>query len=325
MFDRFLACLSQLSTAIPPVPTGANLTLPAVQKWCADLRSVLIDVFRHSSTTNCALLEKLNITCPPVVAGTTPQQYLLQVVQQLAPLLTEYLRGCLCSALLPPCPEPALTNCVPLATITLRRKDCHVLRICNLEGRKFLTTFPNLQYWLSWLPYVRNLRNALARVCCRVIEARPTPVTPGVKANFANLSTAAPAADSGALSSIALASFARVRTAEPSGIEAVTYAAMGLNDSKGEPFLNTVDLQNPLAVAMADDLMAPVITAILPPEAVAAFRKAGGDLAAGTVVHEREQDSQLGNLAGQVDELRQTVAKQQMTIDGLIQALNKKK
>jgi len=326
MFDRFLACLSGLTAAIPAPPTGANLTLAAAQKWCVDLRCALIEVFRKSTGTSCAALEKLNVTCPAVSPNVTPQQYINQVTQQLVPILIEYLRGCLCSALLPPCPEPALANCVPLATITLRPKNCQILRICNLEGRKFLTTFPNLTYWLSWLPYVRNLRNALARVCCSIVEPRASNLTTGTKADFSrsHLSAAPPDVDSGTLSAIAFASFSRYRSSAPSGVEAVAYAAMGLNDANGTPFLKNTDLQNPLAVAMADELMTPVLAAVFPPEAIAAFVKAGGDRAADNVTHERQQDSQLSTLLERLNTLQQTVDKQQMTIDGLIQALKKK-
>ncbi|MEO8049675.1 MAG: hypothetical protein ABI833_04600 [Acidobacteriota bacterium] len=325
MFDRFLACLADFTATLPAPPTG-NFTLAAAQKYCADLRSALINLFRKNPGTNCAIFDKLNVACPPVNSNTTPQAYLTQVLQLFAPVLIEYLRNCLCSALLPPCPEPTLSNCVPLATLTIRLKDCQVLRICNLEGRKFLTTFPNLQYWLSFLPYVRNLRKALERVCCAVPQSSDSNLTPGVKADFtrSHLGAAAPDTDSGVLSGIALNSFARSRTANSAGIEAVAYAAAGLNDSKGAPFLQKVDLENPLSVAIADDLLTPVLSAVFPPEAIAAFARAGGDAAASAVGHEREQDSQLDSLKGQIGELQQTVDKQQMTIDGLVRALREK-
>lgn len=325
MFDRFLVCLADFTAALPAPPTG-NFTLAAAQKYCADLRTALINLFRKNPGTNCAIFDKLNVSCPPVNANTTPQAYLTQVLQLFAPVLIEYLRNCLCSALLPPCPDPTLSNCVPLATLTIRLKDCQVLRICNLEGRKFLTTFPNLQYWLSFLPYVRNLRKALERVCCAVLPSRDSNLTPGVKADFtrSHLGAAAPDTDSGVLSGIALNSFTRLRTSTSAGIEAVAYAAAGLNDSKGAPFLQKLDLENPLAVAIADDLLTPVLSAVFPPEAIAALARSGGDAAAGAVGHEREQDSQLESLKGQISDLQQTVDKQQMTIDGLVRALRGK-
>lgn len=323
MFERFLACLSKLTSAIPQPPSQNNLTLAAVQAWCAQVRRVLIDTLRNSPGTNCALLDLLNAPCPPVSPNMTPQQYLQLVVQQFLPVLTEYLRGCLCSALLPPCPEPALSNCVPLATLTIQRKGCRLLRVCNLEGRKFLTTFPNLQYWLSWLPYVRNLRAALARICCRVLDQQPVPgVTVGAKPTFnsANLNASASRQTSN-ISSVAASAFARRASAGPKGVEAVAYASVGLNDEKGTPFLKDADLTNPLAVAMADDLLAPILGDVFPAEAIAAFASAGGDAAADNVKRERAQDQQIQDLNSQIEQLQQTVTKQQMTIDGLVRAM----
>ncbi|HEY7303658.1 MAG TPA: hypothetical protein VH601_06075 [Bryobacteraceae bacterium] len=324
MFDRFLACLADFTAALPAPPTGANLTMAAAQKYCADLRTALINVFRKNPGTNCAIFDKLTVPCPP--SAISPEQYLVQTLQLFVPVIIEYLRGCLCSALLPPCPDPTLANCVPLATLTVRLKDCQVLRICNLEGRKFLTTFPNLQYWLSFLPYVRNLRKALERVCCAVLPAREGNLTAGVKADFSrsHLGNAAPDRDSGVLSAIALRSFTRFTSSAPGGVEAVAYAAAGLNDANGTPFLQKLDLENPLAVAIADDLLAPILAAAIPSEAIAAFMRAGGDAAAGDVRREKEQDSQIDALKSQISELQQTLDKQQMTIDGLVRALRQK-
>ena len=73
---------------------------------------------------------------------------------------------CLCSALLPACPPPAASNCVPLAVVTVRNgSTCQVLDICNWQERKLLVTWPTVQYWLSWLPWAK-LREWIARICC---------------------------------------------------------------------------------------------------------------------------------------------------------------
>jgi len=113
-----------------------------------------------------------------------------RVLVQLAPILGEYLRSCVCSALLPPCPEPAGDNCVPLATLTIRKRDCKILRVCNWSSRKFVTTFPNLQYWLSFLPFVRNLRQAIERACCRPFrKIDNTGVAPGASRTQASEKT----------------------------------------------------------------------------------------------------------------------------------------
>jgi hypothetical protein len=61
------------------------------------------------------------------------------------PYLDAWL-ACLCSALLPPCPEPTSDVRVPLAGLHIGSNPCRVLRVCNwTTQRKFATTFPALQ------------------------------------------------------------------------------------------------------------------------------------------------------------------------------------
>lgn len=72
---------------------------------------------------------------------------------------------CVCSALLPACPEPAPANCVPLAVLTVDAGDCRVNEICNWRERKLLITWRTVGYWLSWLPW-GNLQRWIARLCC---------------------------------------------------------------------------------------------------------------------------------------------------------------
>src|SRR5262245_22172315 len=74
---------------------------------------------------------------------------------------------CFCSALLPPCPSSANSNCVPLAVVTVRNNatGCQVIDICNWEERKLLITWPTILYWFSWLPWQR-LRDWIAGICC---------------------------------------------------------------------------------------------------------------------------------------------------------------
>jgi hypothetical protein len=77
----------------------------------------------------------------------------------------ELLAECLCSALLPPCPDAAQTNCVPLATITVRVSECRVLEVCNWGERKLLITWPTVSYWFSWLPW-DEIRRWVGQLCC---------------------------------------------------------------------------------------------------------------------------------------------------------------
>jgi hypothetical protein len=80
-------------------------------------------------------------------------------------VLEELFRQCVCSAMLPPCPDPVDRDCVPIATVTVQRGTCVVTEVCNWKAREFAITLPNLHYWLSWLPWGR-LKESLARMCC---------------------------------------------------------------------------------------------------------------------------------------------------------------
>ena len=161
---RFENCIKGLFDVEPALPAS----IEQVQDWCCRLKENWIDFFADHPIHDCQALEHLSLfVCPAPSSDQTPAQYRVAVLVQLAPILGEYLRACLCSALLPPCPEPAGDNCVPLATITIRKRDCKILRVCNWSQRKFATTFPNLQYWFSFLPFARTLRQAIERVCCR--------------------------------------------------------------------------------------------------------------------------------------------------------------
>jgi hypothetical protein len=86
-------------------------------------------------------------------------------VEVLDGIVVELWRECLCSALLPPCPGPEDRDCVPIATVTLRRGDCRVLEVCNWEAREFAITMPNLQYWTSFVQWGR-IKEMFAKLCC---------------------------------------------------------------------------------------------------------------------------------------------------------------
>ena len=77
----------------------------------------------------------------------------------------EIVSDCICSALLPACPTPPNTNCVPLAVVTMSDDDCRVEDICNWSERKLLITWPTVTYWLSWLPW-HLVTKWILDLCC---------------------------------------------------------------------------------------------------------------------------------------------------------------
>jgi hypothetical protein len=102
-----------------------------------------------------------------------------QVGAYFTPLLNEAAQDCICSALLPPCPEPVEDNCVPLATLTVNcQSGCRIVRVCNWKKRQMVPTVPGLAYWFGGFLRTAGVAEFLAELCCGPIE-RGTPAFAG--------------------------------------------------------------------------------------------------------------------------------------------------
>ena len=163
LVQRFNECFNAI---VECIGSPANNNLTTVHAWCCSVRDCLRELIATHPTYNCILSEKVDALCTDPQSAGNGTAYLNQVQQKLLPILEELIRDCLCSALLPPCPDPVENSCVVLAKITVQRHECKILRVCNWEGRKFAVTQPNLAYWLSLFPYGRLLREALTNACC---------------------------------------------------------------------------------------------------------------------------------------------------------------
>lgn len=173
MEERLICCLKPFIKAIPSISKDA--TPLQIYQWLCRLKSNLQEVLISHPIYSCKLMEQLaKFHCPHPRDFATDDEYsaaVADVILLLVPIAVEIIRHCLCSILMPPCPE-ALDDCVPLATITVRRKDCKILHVCNWQERKFATTFPALQYWLEPLGIGDWLREQLEKICCDVFELR---------------------------------------------------------------------------------------------------------------------------------------------------------
>lgn len=114
-------------------------------------------------TSDCCLAEQLAaITIPQTINNDNQfNEQMITATESLARIFLRYLVDCICSALLPPCPE-CDDDAVLLAC--LKVKNCKVTDICNLE-RTFLLTENNLRYWM---PFLRGFGEALEKICCEL-------------------------------------------------------------------------------------------------------------------------------------------------------------
>ena len=78
----------------------------------------------------------------------------------------QYLKDCFCELLLVNCPDPTGKK-VYLADIAI--KDSIIYQICNFSRRKYVHTFPTVEYWMSIIPLAPIVHNLVARFCCSVI------------------------------------------------------------------------------------------------------------------------------------------------------------
>jgi len=339
MADAFLACVKEFTDAMPSFepPTTGN---QAVHDWCCEMHDAFTDWFLSHPPYDCDLARRIaGIACP----NPNDPNFNAAIAQARSQFLLgalEILLSCFCLALMPPCPAPPGDDCVPLAVVTVRTADgCHVQSICNWTiQRKYVTTFPSLQYWLSFLPFGRMLREAIEGLCCRSFLRRdPAPRSPsadqpretGIHAAAPETAPANGAATTGGTASakdispsthfrgtpqtmarsrafmqLALQSLASRATS--ANAEQLVLGIVGDKDAEGKPPLTELEADNLMQFLILDQMAKPTMRNVL------------GDQAVGGVTMETLfGGAPSGDLASQIDELRATVERQQRRIDEL--------
>jgi hypothetical protein len=94
----------------------------------------------------------------------------LNAYLQLLAAFLQNLKDCFCDLLLVKCPECNREKLgVPLACVTF--KNGQVEHVCNFEKRKYVKTFPTLEYWFSLIPVVPLVRTLFEKFCCAVLPS----------------------------------------------------------------------------------------------------------------------------------------------------------
>ena len=320
MVGRFEKCIKGLFDVEPALPAS----IEQVQDWCCQLKENWIDFFTDHPIHDCLALERLSLfVCPAPSSDQTPAQYRVAVLVQLAPILGEYLRACLCSALLPPCLESAGDNCVPLATITIRKRDCKILRVCNWSQRKFATTLPNLQYWFSFLPFARTLRQAIERVCCRPfrrLEREQFSAGARTDKRFAAFRRSAmEISPEQEFSRVVL----RAMTSGERPIDPQMFflGAMELEDNKHQPLMADTELRNPLQYLLLNQLAAPLFPNAIPEETAGSLKSVLANFSR-IVSAPEAAAADVQGLKSELEELRRRVQSQETHINELRERLD---
>lgn len=175
LIEKITACQKEHERQTKAIPAQTE-SPPVRYQWCCTFKQYLYDLLVTEGVYDCTLADQLAIIqCPNPDPnnGDFDGQWKIALAQ-LMKVYDGFYSHCLCSALLPSCPEPVTTDCVPLAAITVRRSDYKVLNVCNWGVRKFAVTLPNLGYWLSPIlaPLAFILNNRIENQCCEPLDLK---------------------------------------------------------------------------------------------------------------------------------------------------------
>src|SRR5262249_38066263 len=125
---RFLCCLAPLLRELEPIgQSGKQPTPQQAQDWVYAFYDAVREFVINDGVYECEIAQRLAAVAVPKAAGDPADPALPawnQSAAAIAAIAFLVLQKCFCAALLPPCPEPAQTDCVPLATITVTRRQC---------------------------------------------------------------------------------------------------------------------------------------------------------------------------------------------------------
>jgi hypothetical protein len=357
--DRAEACFLNFLSIFPKRPEGANVTKAQLYQWCCAMKKALRDNLIAHPVYNCEVATALNFACPdpntnmPFDVYNATVQTILQDV--MAVVAGEYIRYCLCSAFLPPCPEVVCDPRVPLATIKVRKDqngNCRIVRVCNLGERRFVITFANLGYWFSFVlfPLRKKFRQFLEKICCSPWnlgrQVNPNSVNPTFNRADAETtgSTEQPASSVAAPSVVvggggggvrpvttkrgfkAFAGQVWANRGRSVTEETLFLGAIGAKDQSGQPELADTELANPFFTLLVNRLAGPQL-ARLPDDSPNIAKRSGMALlgagldprthAAATVEKTGPPDDDIETLKTRVSELQSAVEQQSRMIEEL--------
>jgi hypothetical protein len=95
---------------------------------------------------------------------------------------TQYLKDCICHHFLVDCPDDAAQT-IYLARIDV--KNGQVYNICNFSRRKYVHSFPTVEYWMSVVPILPVLRKLIGDACCTIVQNAFSSFQPAPPGNAA--------------------------------------------------------------------------------------------------------------------------------------------
>jgi Family of unknown function (DUF6519) len=168
---------------IPAVPqTGETLEDPNGVEYRHPVQITPMALVYGAEREEVYALNEVSRTITVIPAGdvpTTPffdidalvdyRNAVLAAFADLAGAFLQHLKDCVCDHLLVNCPECDGSEKLYLGTVHVLNQE--VYSVCNFSERRYVKTFPTVQYWLSLVPVLPLVALAVEKVCCLVLPA----------------------------------------------------------------------------------------------------------------------------------------------------------
>ncbi len=316
LVNRVLCCFEAILPSLTLPPQDPTLW----QQWCCSLRQNLLTFFAANPIHDCQIGTLLANMCSP--NNQDPRMAVAQI-------LWEYALDCICSAFLPPCPCPVSDDRVPIATITIQKtpaNPCQLVKVCNLDVRKFCTTFPALQYWLSpFGSFARGLRTGLASLCCTIPPIPPVNIDRPQQNPQINIKRAAievPPNPMTEFSNFIVSSF--LERSQSVDAQHFALASLGLTHDGGQAFMSAADLSHPFEAIFLNQVAWPVLETALPSNVSGVLREVIASAGQTGAAPAGDSTTTLNNLKSQINDLQSALKQHQSKLDELQKELKKK-
>ncbi len=91
----------------------------------------------------------------------------LEAYVDLAGAFAQYAKDCFCDRFLVDCPDCGDQDKLYLACVSVRNGK--VKKVCNFSKRRYVKSFPTVDYWLSVIPLAPVVKMAFEKFCCTVL------------------------------------------------------------------------------------------------------------------------------------------------------------
>ncbi len=102
-----------------------------------------------------------------LAALATYHSKVLEAFIDLFGKFAQYLKDCVCEHFLIECPDDVLK---PLYLARIDVKDQQVFNICNFSRRRYVHSFPTVEYWMSIVPVLPVVRKLIGDACCQIVQ-----------------------------------------------------------------------------------------------------------------------------------------------------------